>query len=219
MHNMSHAETITLHLHPHRSPTQHHQRGATSSPTTEEALSDDSSSARLDQDDQPSPSRTSGQSVTQPQSPTTTEPPHSGNTSTVPTQRAHISVPWTRQSEVCPPLQGPQATPQTQDDQGPGISGSGHTVQGTEAQDTRETGRTAVRQGEDRPREPTLHEALTNILGAYHHSQEMMVQILAKFKETQWLQEGQYLGIREDLRDIHTAQVTIAGGWQTWPTP
>ncbi|KAJ1131296.1 hypothetical protein NDU88_009634 [Pleurodeles waltl] len=65
--------------------------------------------------------------------------------------------------------------------------------------------------GEDRPREPTLHEALTNIQGAYPHSQETMGQILAKLQETQWLQEGQYLGIREDLRNIHTTLVNIAG--------
>ncbi|KAJ1171752.1 hypothetical protein NDU88_003610 [Pleurodeles waltl] len=68
-----------------------------------------------------------------------------------------------------------------------------------------------LRQGEDRPRQPTLHEALTNFLGAYHHSQETMGQILAKLQETQRLQEGQYLGIREDLKDIHTTLVTIAG--------
>ncbi|KAJ1196421.1 hypothetical protein NDU88_000292 [Pleurodeles waltl] len=184
---------------------------ATSSPPTEEAQSDDSSSACLDQDEQPGPSGTSGQSVTQAQSHPTTEPPQSGNTSTVPTQWAHTTVPRTRQSAMCPPLQGSQATPQTQDHQGPGVSGSGHTVQGTEAQDNMEAGRTAVRQGEDRPRELTLHEALTNILGAYHHSQETMGKILDKLQETQWLQEGQYLGIREDLRDIHTTLDTIAG--------
>ncbi|KAJ1178083.1 hypothetical protein NDU88_003332 [Pleurodeles waltl] len=177
----------------------------------EEAHSDDNSSARLDQDDQPGPSGTSGQSVTQPHCQTTTEPSPSGNTTTAPTQWAHPSVPRTRQSAVCPPLQGPQATPQSQDNQGPGVSGTGHTVQGTEAQDNREARRTAVRQGEDRPREPTLHEALINILGAYHHSQETMGQRLAKLQETQRLQEGQYLGIKEDLRDIHTTLVTIAG--------
>ncbi|KAJ1115569.1 hypothetical protein NDU88_003791 [Pleurodeles waltl] len=65
--------------------------------------------------------------------------------------------------------------------------------------------------GEDRPRELTLHEALTNILGAYHHSHETMGHVLDKLQETQRLQEGQYLGIREDLRDIHTTLVTIAG--------
>ncbi|KAJ1101402.1 hypothetical protein NDU88_006470 [Pleurodeles waltl] len=144
---------------------------ATSSSPSEEAHSDDSSSAHLDQDDQPGPSGTSGQLDPLPQSHTTTEPPPSGITSTAPTQRAHATVPRTRQSAVCPPLQGTQATPQTQDDQGPRVSGSGHTVQGT---DNREAGRTAVRQGEDRPREPTLQEALTNILEAYQHSQEMM---------------------------------------------
>ncbi|KAJ1092594.1 hypothetical protein NDU88_005704 [Pleurodeles waltl] len=98
-----------------------------------------------------------------------------------------------------------------QDVQRPGGSGSGHTVQGTEAQDNREAGRTAVRQGEDRPRQPTRHEALSNIMGAYHHSQETMGTVLAKFQETQRLQEEHYLGIREDLKSINTTLVTIAG--------
>ncbi|KAJ1180526.1 hypothetical protein NDU88_005747 [Pleurodeles waltl] len=133
-----------------------------------------------------------------------------GNTATAPTQRAHPSVPRTRQSAVCPPLQGPQANPLTQDNR-PGVSGSGHTVQGTEAQDNREAGRTAVRQGEVRPRELTLHEALSNIMGAYHHSQETMGTVLAKFQETQRMQEEHYLGIREDLKAINTTLVTIAG--------
>ncbi|KAJ1136289.1 hypothetical protein NDU88_002706 [Pleurodeles waltl] len=79
------------------------------------------------------------------------------------------------------------------------------------AQDNREAGRTAVRQGEDRLREPTLHEALSNIMGAYHHSQETMGTVLAKFQETQQLQEEYYLGIREDLKSINTHLVTIAG--------
>ncbi|KAJ1089280.1 hypothetical protein NDU88_002431 [Pleurodeles waltl] len=182
-----------------------------SSHFTEEAHSDDSSSARLDQDDQPGPSWTSGQSVPLPLSQTTTEPPPSGNTSTAPNQRAHPSVPRTRQSAVCPPLQGPQANPPTQDNQGPGVSGSGHTVQGTEAQDNRETGRTALRQGEDRPRGPPLHEALSNIIGACLNYQETMGTVLAKFQETQRLQEVHYLGIKEDLKSINTTLVTIAG--------
>ncbi|KAJ1123530.1 hypothetical protein NDU88_001999 [Pleurodeles waltl] len=181
-----------------------------SSPPTEEAHSNDSSSARLDQDDQPGPSGTSGQSVPLTQSQTTTEAPPSGSTTTAPTQWAHPSVPRTRQSAVCPPLQGPQANPLTQDNQGPGVSGSRHTVQGTEAQDNREAGRTAVRQGEDRPRERTLHEALSNIMGEYHHSQEKMGTVLAKFQETQRLQEEHYLGIRKDLKSINTTLVTIA---------
>ncbi|KAJ1208546.1 hypothetical protein NDU88_003930 [Pleurodeles waltl] len=117
----------------------------------------------------------------------------------------------TRQSAVCPPLQGTQANPPTQENQGPGVSGSGHTVQGTEAQDNKEAGRAAVRQGEDRPREPTLHEALSNIIGADHHSQETMGTVLAKFQETQRLQEEHYLGIRKDLKSINNTLVTIAG--------
>ncbi|KAJ1083189.1 hypothetical protein NDU88_003349 [Pleurodeles waltl] len=140
----------------------------------------------------------------------TTDPHPSGNTNTAPAQRDHANVPRTGQSAACPPLQGSEPTPQTQYDQGPGVSGSGHTVQGTEAQDNREAGRT-VQQGEDRLREPTLHEALTNFLGAYHHSQETMGQILYNLQETQRLQEGQYLGIRDDLKNSYTILVTIAG--------
>ncbi|KAJ1140451.1 hypothetical protein NDU88_006803 [Pleurodeles waltl] len=177
----------------------------------EEAHSDDSSSVDLDLDDQPGPSGNSGQSdpFTQPQA--TADVPPSGNTSTAPTQRAHTSVSRTRQAAVCSPLQGTQVNPPPQQQQGPGGSGSGHTVQGTEAQGNRGTGRAAVRQGGDRPREPTLHEALSSIMGAYHHSQETMATVLANFQETQRMQEEQYLGFREELRTISSALGTIVG--------
>ncbi|KAJ1218708.1 hypothetical protein NDU88_006285 [Pleurodeles waltl] len=48
-------------------------------------------------------------------------------------------------------------------------------------------------------------------MGAYHHSQEAMGMVLAKFQEAQRLQEEHYLGIREDLKSISTTLVTIAG--------
>ncbi|KAJ1094288.1 hypothetical protein NDU88_007366 [Pleurodeles waltl] len=48
-------------------------------------------------------------------------------------------------------------------------------------------------------------------MGAYHHSQETMGTVLAKFQETQRLQEEHYLGIREDVKSISTTLVTIAG--------
>ncbi|KAJ1081645.1 hypothetical protein NDU88_001823 [Pleurodeles waltl] len=182
-----------------------------STPPTEEAHGDDSSSVQLDLDDQPGPSWASGQSVPHTQSQATTDLTPSGNTSTAPSQRAHTSVPRTHQSAVCPPLQGTQDNSPPQQQQGPGDSGSGHTVQGTEAQEHRGTGRAAVRQGADRPREPTLHKALYSIMGAYHHSQETMATVLAKFQETQLMQEEQYLGFREELRTISTALGTIVG--------
>ncbi|KAJ1216294.1 hypothetical protein NDU88_003898 [Pleurodeles waltl] len=125
-------------------------------PPPEEVHSDDSSSVSLDPDDQPGPSGTSGQ----PQA--TADLPSSGNTSTAPTQRAHASGSRTRKAAVCPPLQGTQVTPPPQQQQGPGGSGSGHTVQGTEAQGNRGTGRATVRrggqaQGTHSPRGPILH--------------------------------------------------------------
>ncbi|KAJ1208134.1 hypothetical protein NDU88_003523 [Pleurodeles waltl] len=48
-------------------------------------------------------------------------------------------------------------------------------------------------------------------MGAYHHSQETMATVLAKFQETQWLQEEQYLGFREELKSIITTLGTIVG--------
>ncbi|KAJ1205807.1 hypothetical protein NDU88_001233 [Pleurodeles waltl] len=106
---------------------------------------------------------------------------------------------------------GTQANPPPQQQQGPGGGGSGHTVKVTEAQEHRGTGRAAVRQGADRPRERTHHEALSNIMGAYHHSQETMATVLAKFQETQRLQEEQYLGFREELRTINSTLGSIVG--------
>ncbi|KAJ1202019.1 hypothetical protein NDU88_005822 [Pleurodeles waltl] len=95
--------------------------------------------------------------------------------------------------------------------QGPGGSGSGHTVEGTEAQEHRGTVRAAVQQGADRPREPTLHEALSSIMGAKQHSQETMATVLAKLQETQRMQEEQYMGFREELRTISSTMGTIVG--------
>ncbi|KAJ1156925.1 hypothetical protein NDU88_009641 [Pleurodeles waltl] len=180
-------------------------------PPPEEVHSDDSSSALLEPDDQPGPSWASGQSVPLAQAQPNTDLPPSGNTRTAPTQRVQTSIPRTGQSAVCPPLQGTQGNPPPQQQQGPGGSGSGHTVQGTEAQEHQGTGRAAVRQGADRPRDPTLHDAVTSIMGAYHHSQETMATVLVKFQETQRLQEGQYLGFREELRTISSALGTIVG--------
>ncbi|KAJ1150051.1 hypothetical protein NDU88_002849 [Pleurodeles waltl] len=48
-------------------------------------------------------------------------------------------------------------------------------------------------------------------MGAYHHSQETMATVLAKFQETQRLQEEQYLGFREELRSINSTMGTIVG--------
>ncbi|KAJ1217200.1 hypothetical protein NDU88_004795 [Pleurodeles waltl] len=56
-----------------------------------------------------------------------------------------------------------------------------------------------------------FHEALSNIMGVYHHSQETMATVLVKFQETQRLQEEQYLGFREELRSINSTLVTIIG--------
>ncbi|KAJ1195443.1 hypothetical protein NDU88_004723 [Pleurodeles waltl] len=182
-----------------------------STPPTQEAVSDDSSSVDLDTDDQPGPSGTSGQSVPLRQPQATPDPTPSGNTSTAPTQRAHASVSRARQSAVCLPLQGTQENPPPQQQQGPGGSGSGHTGQGTEAQGNRGTVRAAVRQGGEGPREPTLHEALTTIMGAYNRSQETMATVLARFQEIQVLQEEHYRGYREDIRALTSTLVTMVG--------
>ncbi|KAJ1199620.1 hypothetical protein NDU88_003453 [Pleurodeles waltl] len=48
-------------------------------------------------------------------------------------------------------------------------------------------------------------------MGAYHHSQETMATVLAKFQETQRMQEEQYLGFREELRTISSTLGTIIG--------
>ncbi|KAJ1166820.1 hypothetical protein NDU88_007216 [Pleurodeles waltl] len=82
---------------------------------------------------------------------------------------------------------------------------------GQRPRETGELGGGSVRQGGDRPREPTLHEALSSIMGAYHHSQETMATVLARFQEIQLLQEEQYLGFREELQTISSALGTIVG--------
>ncbi|KAJ1141387.1 hypothetical protein NDU88_007720 [Pleurodeles waltl] len=90
------------------------------------------------------------------------------------------------QEEVEQPTgKGPKYKPHSQEKQGPRVSGSGHTVQGTQTQEDRDSERTAVRQGEDRLRELTVLEELTNVLGAYQQSQDKMGQILDTMQENQ----------------------------------
>ncbi|KAJ1125126.1 hypothetical protein NDU88_003563 [Pleurodeles waltl] len=48
-------------------------------------------------------------------------------------------------------------------------------------------------------------------MGVYHHSQETMATVLAKFQETQRLQEEQYLGFREELKSINSTLSIIVG--------
>ncbi|KAJ1107844.1 hypothetical protein NDU88_005233 [Pleurodeles waltl] len=178
-------------------------------PPPEEAHSDDSSSARLDHDDQPGPSGTQADSRLPSHSP---NPPQSLPPQETPPQHPPIGpilLSPGHGNQLCVHHYREPRQPHKHRT----IRDLGSVAVGTRfrGQRHREAGRTAVRQGEDRPREPTLHKALTNIVEAYHYSQETMGQILAKLQETQQLQEGQYLGIREDLRDIHTTVVTIAG--------
>ncbi|KAJ1186266.1 hypothetical protein NDU88_003049, partial [Pleurodeles waltl] len=52
--------------------------------------------------------------------------------------------------------------------------------------------------------------ALSEILGAYQHSQDTMGQILDNVYDNRQLQEGQYLGVREDLQTINTTLISIA---------
>ncbi|KAJ1163244.1 hypothetical protein NDU88_003707 [Pleurodeles waltl] len=48
-------------------------------------------------------------------------------------------------------------------------------------------------------------------MGGYHHSQKMVAALLAKFQETQRLQEEQYLGFREELKSINSTLGTNVG--------
>ncbi|KAJ1149426.1 hypothetical protein NDU88_002236 [Pleurodeles waltl] len=48
-------------------------------------------------------------------------------------------------------------------------------------------------------------------MGAYRHSQETMPMVLAKFQETQRMQEEQYMGFREELGTISSTLGTIVG--------
>ncbi|KAJ1122732.1 hypothetical protein NDU88_001217 [Pleurodeles waltl] len=101
----------------------------------------------------------------------------------------------------------------------PGPSGttgqSAHSQAATEPppseQGDRDTRRTTVCQGEDRTREPTVQEALTNVLGAYQQSQDKMSQILNNMQENQRLQEIHHQETRKDLQALNTTMVSIAG--------
>ncbi|KAJ1082569.1 hypothetical protein NDU88_002734 [Pleurodeles waltl] len=180
---------------------------AISSSPTEEAHSDDSNSGLLDLDDQPGSSGTSGQPVTQAQSHTTTEPPHQ---ETPPQHPFRVPTPLSpghgnqqcvnQYKKPTPPL-----IPKTIRDLESVAVGT--RFRGQRHRPTGELGGVLC------AREPTLQEALAEILGAYQHSQDTMGQILDNVQENKQLQEGQYQyqGIREDFQAINNTLVSIAG--------
>ncbi|XP_069068437.1 uncharacterized protein [Pleurodeles waltl] len=183
---------------------------ATSSPPTEEAYSDDSSSGRLDLDDQPAHQG----------------PPHTRYPGTV--SHHHRASPLRKHHNSTHPA-GPYLCPQDtsvssvstttgtpghptntgqsgtwgqwQRAHGSGDRGNGQ--QGSWKDCCASVGGQA--QVTDSPR------GSHSDLGAYQHSQETLGQILGKMQENMRLQEGQYPGIREDLKSINTTLVSIAG--------
>ncbi|KAJ1140411.1 hypothetical protein NDU88_006764 [Pleurodeles waltl] len=106
---------------------------------------------------------------------------------------------------------GTQDNPPLQQQQGPGAVEVGTRSRGRRPRNTEELGGLLCDRGRTGPEEPTLHEALSNTMGAYHHSQETMTTVLAKFQEIQRLQEEQYSGLREELRAINSTLGTIVG--------
>ncbi|KAJ1140090.1 hypothetical protein NDU88_006450 [Pleurodeles waltl] len=177
------------------------------SPPTEDAPSDDSNSGLQDLDQQPGPSGTTGQSVTTAQS-TTDHPPSVTKQHSTHPASPHLCPEDTSISSVPTCTGTPVHTSYPRQSR---TWGQWHTVQGTGAQGNRDTGRTAVHQGEDRPREPTLQEPLTNVLGAYQQSQDMMSQILNNMQENKRLQEERHQEIREHLQALNTTMNSIAG--------
>ncbi|KAJ1084600.1 hypothetical protein NDU88_004746 [Pleurodeles waltl] len=68
-----------------------------------------------------------------------------------------------------------------------------------------------MHQGEDRPREPTVQEALTNVLGAYQQSQDNMGQVIDIMQKNQRLEEEHHQEIKKELQALNTTMVSIAG--------
>ncbi|KAJ1198608.1 hypothetical protein NDU88_002447 [Pleurodeles waltl] len=178
---------------------------------TEEAHSDDSSSDQLDQDDQPGPSGTSGQSVPLTQSQATTEPPPQETPAQHPPSWPIPLSPGHVKQQCVHHYREPGQTHKPKSSRDLGAVAVGTRFRGQRPRKTGELGGLLSDRGVDSPREPTLHEALSYIMGAYHHSQETMATVLAKFQETQQLQEEQYLGFREELKSINTNLGTIVG--------
>ncbi|KAJ1114999.1 hypothetical protein NDU88_003227 [Pleurodeles waltl] len=182
-----------------------------STPPTEEAHSDDSSSVQLDLDDQTGPSGTrDSRFPSHSQRPLQTFPPletpaQHPPSGPIPLSQGHIN------QQCVHHYREPRLTHHPNNNRDLGAVAVSTPFRGQRHRNTGGTGRATVRQGEDRPREPSLHEALSNIMGAYHHSQETMATELAKFQEAQRLQEEQYLGFREELRAINSTLETIVG--------
>ncbi|KAJ1119914.1 hypothetical protein NDU88_008097 [Pleurodeles waltl] len=180
-----------------------------STPPTEEAHSDDSSSVQLDLDDQPGPSGTSGQLVPLTQSQATTDlppletPAQHPPSGPIPLSPGHIN------QQCVHHYREPRITHHPNNNRHLGAVVVGTRFRGRRPRNTGELGgllcdRGRTGQGNPlstRPSPPSWEPT----------TQETMVTVLAKFQETQRLQEEQYLGFREELRAINSTLGTIVG--------
>ncbi|KAJ1161666.1 hypothetical protein NDU88_002150 [Pleurodeles waltl] len=181
-----------------------------STPPTEKAHSDDSTSVQLDLNDHPGPSGTSGSRFPTPSHrplqsfPPLETPALHPPSGPIPPSPGHIN------QQCVHHYREPRLThhPNNNRDLGAVVVGTRSRDGGPGTQGNWEG---CCATGADRPREPTLPEALSANMGAYHHSQETMATVLVKFQETQRLQEEQYMGFREELRTINSTLGTIVG--------
>ncbi|KAJ1192920.1 hypothetical protein NDU88_002226 [Pleurodeles waltl] len=85
--------------------------------------------------------------------------------------------------------QRPQLPPTNrQDDNGPSTSGTARRVQGTQAQGAMPSGRASVAQGGGHRMDASAQDVISDVLGAYRHTQDRMGQIVATLEQNQRLQ-------------------------------
>ncbi|KAJ1138241.1 hypothetical protein NDU88_004632 [Pleurodeles waltl] len=139
----------------------------------------------------------------------TTQPP-----STALAKRPHTSVsrPQTGGTQV----QRPESPPTNrQDEHVPSASGTARPVQGTQAQVARPSGRVSVAQWGGQRMDTAVQEVISEVLGAYHHTQDMMGQILATLEQSQRLQIAQHQETMEQVKQRNATMATISGSCST----
>ncbi|KAJ1163534.1 hypothetical protein NDU88_003992 [Pleurodeles waltl] len=164
----------------------------------------------MDSEDYPGPSHSPRLSPSSSPTQDTTDTLTTKSPTSALAKRPHTNV--SRKQTGGPQVQRPESPPTNrQDDGGPSTSGTARPVQGTQAQWARPSGRASVAQWGGQRIDAAAQEAISEVLGVYHHPQDRMGQILATLEQSQRLQIAQHQEPMEQWKQLNATMATIAG--------
>ncbi|KAJ1151095.1 hypothetical protein NDU88_003882 [Pleurodeles waltl] len=181
-----------------------------SAPQGDRGTTQDTGDGTLDTDDQAGPSHSPGMSPSSSPTQDITDTPTTQPMTSAQGNHPHTCV--SRQQTGGTQVQRPQSPPtKRQEDDGPSTSGTARPVQGTQAQGARTSGRASVAQGGGHKMDAAAQDMISEVLGAYYHTQDRLDQVVSTPEKSRRMQQAHHQEAME-LWKLHTATMASIAG-------